>query len=294
MELSQLKYFIISAESSSFADAANKLFVSRQALSKSITSLEAELGTTLFERTKGGIMLTKTGLWLYPTLKEKLNYFDGLAEEVASFEGKKHINMRMMFSHCIMNVFSDCVDQYKNAHPESNIDVSSNTEICCKQAFESNQVDAICITSDMGVSPKVRRTQVYENDLVLVMNKSNPLSALDFATAKDIITQNVIIIDSETFVANYIQNLYHNVGKDSGMELIYTNGDHWLSDNILSKNSGVLILSRSHAEHRTWNNCTYIPYVDKNLKYRLYLYVKEDNDQAYELYRFCRIAFSSE
>ena len=83
MELSQLKYFIISAESSSFADAANKLFVSRQALSKSITSLEAELGTTLFERTKGGIMLTKTGLWLYPTLKEKLNYFDGLAEEVA-------------------------------------------------------------------------------------------------------------------------------------------------------------------------------------------------------------------
>ena len=49
MELRQLQYFLMVAQEQSFAKAAKKTYVSQQALSKSVLSLEQELGVPLFD-----------------------------------------------------------------------------------------------------------------------------------------------------------------------------------------------------------------------------------------------------
>ena len=49
MELRQLKYFLAVADARSFVSAAGELFVSRQAVSKAVGQLEAELGVELFD-----------------------------------------------------------------------------------------------------------------------------------------------------------------------------------------------------------------------------------------------------
>ncbi len=50
MKRMQLEYFVRIVEEKSFTKAAEKLFISQPALSKSIRALEAELGVTLFKR----------------------------------------------------------------------------------------------------------------------------------------------------------------------------------------------------------------------------------------------------
>jgi len=61
MELLQLKYFKTVAEVGKISEAAQTLFISAPALSTSISRLEKELGTALFDRTNNRIILNRQG-----------------------------------------------------------------------------------------------------------------------------------------------------------------------------------------------------------------------------------------
>ena len=61
MELRQLRYFVSAAKHLNFTRAAAECCVVQSAMSQQITSLEKELGTTLFERTNRGLCLTPEG-----------------------------------------------------------------------------------------------------------------------------------------------------------------------------------------------------------------------------------------
>lgn len=50
MELRNLVYFVQVCEDKNYSIAACKLFITQQALSKSIKTLEAELGSSLFKK----------------------------------------------------------------------------------------------------------------------------------------------------------------------------------------------------------------------------------------------------
>ncbi|MBQ9890222.1 MAG: LysR family transcriptional regulator, partial [Firmicutes bacterium] len=54
MDIKQLKAFMAVANTQSFLNAADQLFISRQAVSKTITKLEEELETRLFVRGQNG------------------------------------------------------------------------------------------------------------------------------------------------------------------------------------------------------------------------------------------------
>ena len=59
--LRQFRYFITVAESGSVASASRMLSIAQSALTKSLLELEAELGSTLFERSFRGMTLTPQG-----------------------------------------------------------------------------------------------------------------------------------------------------------------------------------------------------------------------------------------
>ena len=61
VQLQQLRYFVSVAESGHFTRSAEALGVSQPTLSKQIHTLEATLGAPLFDRSRGGVMLTTAG-----------------------------------------------------------------------------------------------------------------------------------------------------------------------------------------------------------------------------------------
>jgi DNA-binding transcriptional LysR family regulator len=73
MELRHLRYFIAAAEEEHFGRAADRLHVTRPAVSQMIIDLEEELGTPLFERRAHSVKLTTAGQMLLPQLQTIMN-----------------------------------------------------------------------------------------------------------------------------------------------------------------------------------------------------------------------------
>lgn len=82
MTLGQLKSFVAVATEHSFAKAANMLFVSQPAISKSVASLEEELGFILFSRKGGEVSLTPAGRKLYEMCIRMENDYKNTIEEI--------------------------------------------------------------------------------------------------------------------------------------------------------------------------------------------------------------------
>src|SRR5207244_10289017 len=66
LQLEELRAFLTLASELHFRKAAERLFVSQQALSKQIRKLEEKTGGALFERTRRKVVLTEAGRVLIP------------------------------------------------------------------------------------------------------------------------------------------------------------------------------------------------------------------------------------
>lgn len=73
MNTQQLNAFVQVADNLSFVRAAEALHLSQPAVTHQITSLENELGTQLFERTKRTVRLTSAGVYFYEDAQELLH-----------------------------------------------------------------------------------------------------------------------------------------------------------------------------------------------------------------------------
>ena len=73
INLNLYRTFLIVAQSKSYADASNKLNISKTAIGKNIQQLEEKLNTNLFYREIKGICLISEWLILYNFIDKRLS-----------------------------------------------------------------------------------------------------------------------------------------------------------------------------------------------------------------------------
>ena len=89
MNIQQLRYVVAIANSGTFREAAEKMYVSQPSLSISVRDLEKELGFKIFRRTSSGTFLTRRGMEFYEKAQDVVKGFDIFQNQYASPEEEK-------------------------------------------------------------------------------------------------------------------------------------------------------------------------------------------------------------
>lgn len=89
MNIQQLRYVVAIANSGTFREAAEKMYVSQPSLSISVRDLEKELGFKIFRRTSSGTFLTRRGMEFYEKAQDVVKEFDIFQNQYASPEEEK-------------------------------------------------------------------------------------------------------------------------------------------------------------------------------------------------------------
>ena len=90
MTQTQVKCFMAAAQEENMTRAANRLYISQPAISKSVAAMEEELGFELFIRGEKGLALTYAGRQLYEFFEEtERRYSEALTKIMSDLHGKK-------------------------------------------------------------------------------------------------------------------------------------------------------------------------------------------------------------
>lgn len=130
LNMNSLKIFLEVANSNSFLEASNKLYVSQPAISKSMSKLEKDLNVTLFYRTNKGISLTPSGEILYNYLKKTEDLLLTCQRELTSINDIEESSLVIgVQSHIVRNYLMNKIDDFRLKHPKIKIeliDMSTN------------------------------------------------------------------------------------------------------------------------------------------------------------------------
>ncbi len=154
VDLNLLSLFRAVAEADNFRDAADRLGVTRSAVSQGVRRLEDAIGVTLVTRTTRAVRLTEAGERLHAALSMPLSEISE-ALELASGDVRPRGVLRLAVTSIAEAVLSGpLLVRFAEAHPEVVLDVTVTDE----------EVDIVAAGFDAGV----RLGEVIEQDMIAV------------------------------------------------------------------------------------------------------------------------------
>ncbi len=113
MTLTQLRYVIEVANSSSMNEAARNLFISQPSLSSSVKDLEEEVGVELFKRTNRGISMTPEGEEFIGYARQVVEQYQLIeARYISKEQIRKKFSVSMQHYSFAVNAFVEMVKQF--------------------------------------------------------------------------------------------------------------------------------------------------------------------------------------
>lgn len=148
INLNFLKIFMEVANSNSFLEASNKLYITQPAISRSIAKLEEDLGVVLFYRANKGISLTPSGEVLLKYIKESSALLESCQRVLTSMNDIEQGNIVIgVQSHIVRNYLMDKICSFREKHPNIKmkfIDLSTSSLI---DELEKRHIDFVVDTS---------------------------------------------------------------------------------------------------------------------------------------------------
>lgn len=185
MELRQLRYFLSVADTRSFVSAANKLFISRQAISKAISQLESELNVELFMRDSNGAFLTPAGIMFYERVRVLVTEADNLCADMQHCGTRFNQHIRLAFSIGAMSLFEPKLLEYRSTQMNLDIQYQESPEDICLQLLQDHKVDMI-ITPMLLKDPMFVCTNLMESPLGILLQWNHAMSELTEVELSDL------------------------------------------------------------------------------------------------------------
>ena len=175
MNQRQLKYFLEVYSLSSITLTAKKLYISPQGLSKTIASLESELGVQLFIHKHNQIQSTSDAARLVIHAQHIINEYDVISNRLF----KENTTIKNLSIYCSYDVPqlipADFFHEFNEEFPEIRLDIKEYPDDYTIKKVENNKVE-LAILPGPFKPHTISFTHLCTEPFCLVVNKNHPLS----------------------------------------------------------------------------------------------------------------------
>lgn len=141
--------FYTVAKAGNISKTANQLYISQPAISKSISKLEAELGTALFARSSKGVTLTEEGQVLYEYVERAFDSLNMGEENLKNYKelGIGHIRIGVSTSLC-KHILLDYLKDFIKENPNIKLSIDCHSTLNTIKLLRNEDIDIglICNT----------------------------------------------------------------------------------------------------------------------------------------------------
>ncbi|WP_099467601.1 LysR family transcriptional regulator [Konateibacter massiliensis] len=255
MEINYIKEFVILAETENFLEAADSLFISQSSLSKHIKSMEAELGTQLFDRTTRKVQLNESGRTFLEYAKQIANlqyrYTTALYNKTAHI--KENINIGsipIMASYHI----TDIILKFIRENKKFSVNLIEGESSQLKDMLRQNKCELAFIRDMDDYDNEFIHIPYTTDHLAAVLPEYHPLSKEPYLHLEQLKDENFLLLQpgsvlykictqaceqagftpNISFTGKRAENIVDLVEKGLGISLLMKKPIHYLSDSKVS------------------------------------------------------------
>ena len=257
MNITQLKYVLTIADSSSMREASTKLYVSQPALSASVRELEEELGILIFERTNKGIKLTDDGREFLTYAKKAVGQYEILEDRYATGGDKEKFSVSTQHYNFAIKAFTDLIKKFDPQKYVFSIHETKTKEVLDDVGSLKSEVGIISFSgSNEAIIKKIFRD--YQLDFVPLMRRETYVYVWKnhkFANRKEVSIEQMkdypcVSFDqagegnfylTEEAMADYsFDKMIKSDDRATTMEIIAELGGYSIGSGMLSKEDSIL------------------------------------------------------
>lgn len=243
------KVFYYVARHGSITHAAEALYISQPAVSKSIHLLEKELGCELFHRNQKGMTLTAEGEMLYGHVSKAYEQLvlgeKKLWEMLNLNEGVVRLGTSDMIARFFLLSY---LEKFHGLYPEIRINMQSGTTPGTCTALKEEQIELGIVSSPVAASEELEIHPIREIQDIFVAGPDYAVLADKVMSFRELLAYPIISVEKNTASRHYLDTFFlkHKIKLEPAFEL----GTMELIMPYAERNLGIGIAVRDVAQER--------------------------------------------
>ncbi len=186
MNFSQLQSFVALAETGSFTEAAYVVHLTQSAVSHALSTLESELGVTLLERNRKGVVaLTAVGQKILPHVRTLLTQAEAIEQEAKAAHGETSGKLRLgsIVSIISPHLLASLLTCFQQRYPEMKVVLFEGAMHEVGEWIEKSIIDVGFVILP---APGIESTPLTTDELCVLVPPTHRLHKRDAVTPREL------------------------------------------------------------------------------------------------------------
>lgn len=186
MELRQLRYFIKTAETLSFSEAAKELCITQSTLSQQVKQLEQEFNTQLFVRNSHSVSLTEAGEELLPYARRTLSAAEVCADRMLDLQNVTIGTLDIGVTYSFSPILTETIFTFMKMFPGVKLNVYYKPMAELMAMLRHRQIDFVLAFKPTSGMEGIESHTLFQNYLAAIVSTAHPLATQSSVTMEQL------------------------------------------------------------------------------------------------------------